>query len=64
MSRTSITYAGLKAGRPGLGDIYEHQLKYEAETGDRPWRFGFYRRLETWAAARHTRDCRQAWLKR
>lgn len=58
MTTTSITYAGLKADRPGLGDIYEYQLEYEAETGDRPWRYGFYRRLEAWAQkSRH-----DAWL--
>jgi hypothetical protein len=49
MTNTSITYAGLKADRPGSVNIYEDQLRYEAETGDRPWRFGFYRRLEAWA---------------
>lgn len=49
MSRTSISYAGLKAERPGDVDIYEHQFEYEAETGDRPWLLGFYRRLEAWA---------------
>lgn len=47
--KTSLSYSSLKADRPGLGDIYEHQLAYEAETGDRPWYLGFYRRLEAWA---------------
>lgn len=46
---TSLSYSNLKADRPGIVDIYEHQLKYEAETGDRPWLEGFYRRLEAWA---------------
>ena len=48
MSKTSISYQGLKADRPGFVNIYEDQLQYEAETGDRPWRFGFYGRLEAW----------------
>ena len=51
---TSLSYSSLKASRSGLGNIYEDQLLYEAETGDRPWLEGFYRRLETWSAARHT----------
>ena len=46
---TSLSYSSLKADRPGLGDIYEHQLEYEKESGDRPWLEGFYRRLEDWA---------------
>ena len=49
MLKTSISYAGLKADRPGLGDIYRHQLAYEKESGDRPWLEGFYPRLEAWA---------------
>ena len=49
MLKTSLSYAGLKAARPGVGNIHEDQLQYEAETGDRPWRLGFYRRLEDWA---------------
>ena len=49
MSKTSISFAGLKADRPGLGDIYEDKLEYEKESGDRPWLEGFYRRLEAWA---------------
>ena len=37
MSKTSISFAGLKADRPGLGDIYEDKLEYKKESGDRPW---------------------------
>ena len=46
---TSISYASLKADRPGSVNIYEGQLAYEKDCADRPWLTGFYGRLEVWA---------------
>ena len=63
MSKTSISYQGLKADRPGSVNIYEDQLQYEVETGDRPWLEGFYGRLEACAQSDREKHTGRDWFR-